>query len=149
MKSTKGQTRFAKGAMSDFRHVTDHFSTAPQISLADVAEAKRQGFTTLINNRPDGEAPGQPTSLEMAQAARDAGLEYFHIPVAGMPGQAQVEQMREAVLAATGPALAFCRSGTRSINTWALGQAMDGRPVAELVAAGRAAGYDLTGVLGA
>ena len=137
-------------AMSDFRRVTDHFSTSPQISLADVAEAKRQGFTTVINNRPDGEVPGQPTSLEIAQAARDAGLEYFHIPVVGMPGQTQVEQMREAVLAAEGPVLGFCRSGTRTINTWALGEAMDrARPVDELVQLGRAAGYDLAGVLGA
>ena len=136
--------------MSEFRRVTDDFSTAPQISLADVAEAKRQGFTTLINNRPDGEVPGQPTSLEMAQAAKDAGLEYFHIPVMGMPGQAQVEQMREAVLAAKGPVLGFCRSGTRTINTWALGVAMDGRRSrAELVELGRGAGYDLSGVLGA
>ena len=135
--------------MSDFRRVTDHFSTAPQISLADVAEAARQGFSTIINNRPDGEAPGQPTSLEMAEAARAAGLEYFHIPVVGMPGQAQVEQMREAVVASSGPVLAFCRSGTRSINTWSLGEAMEGRPVAELVQLGRAAGYDLSGVLGA
>jgi len=135
--------------MSDFRPVTDHFSTAPQISLADVAEARRQGYTTLINNRPDGEAPGQPTSLEFAAAAKDAGLEYFHIPVAGMPGQAQVEQMREAVLAAQGKVLGFCRSGTRTINTWALGQAMDGQSRAELVELGRGAGYDLSGVLGA
>jgi uncharacterized protein (TIGR01244 family) len=136
--------------MSDFRHVTDDFSTAPQISLADVAEAARLGFTTIVNNRPDGEAPDQPTSLAFAQAARDAGLEYFHIPVTGMPGQLQVEQMREAVATSKGPVLAFCRSGTRSINTWSLGQAMDGkRPVAELIALGRAAGYDLTGVLGA
>jgi uncharacterized protein (TIGR01244 family) len=135
--------------MPEFRRVTDDFSTAPQISLDDVAEAKRQGFTTLINNRPDGEAAGQPTSLEMAQAAKEAGLEYFHIPVVGMPSQAQVEQMREAVLAAPGPVLGFCRSGTRTINTWALGQAMDARrPKSELVQLGRAAGYDLSMVLG-
>ena len=136
--------------MSDFRRVTDNFSTAPQISLADVAQAKAQGFTTLINNRPDGEAPGQPTSLEFAQAAKDAGLEYFHIPVVGMPGRPQIEQMREAVATAPGPVLGFCRSGTRTINTWALGQALMGeRPIEELVDLGSAAGYDLRGVLGA
>jgi uncharacterized protein (TIGR01244 family) len=136
--------------MSDFRRVTDDFSTAPQISVADVAEAARLGFTTIINNRPDGEAPGQPASLEIARAARDAGLEYFHIPVVGLPGQPQVEQMREAVLASKGPVLAYCRSGNRTIITWALGQAMDGRRSrAELSQLARAAGYDLSGVLGA
>jgi uncharacterized protein (TIGR01244 family) len=135
--------------MSEFRRVTDDFSTAPQIAIADVAEAARQGFTTVINNRPDGEAAGQPTSLEIAEAAKAAGLAYFHIPVVGMPSQAQVEQMREAVRTAPGPVLGFCRSGTRTINTWALGQAMEAkRPKSELLQLGRAAGYDLSMVLG-
>ena len=135
--------------MSDFRHVTDDFSTAPQIGVADVAEAKRQGFTTLINNRPDGEAAGQPTSLEIAQAAKDAGLEYFHIPVIGLPSQAQVEQVREAVLAAPGPVLAFCRSGNRSILAWSAAEALSGRRSRqELIGLARAAGYDVSSVLG-
>jgi uncharacterized protein (TIGR01244 family) len=45
--------------------------------------------------------------------------------------------------------LAFCRSGTRSITTWSIGQAMSGAMSrGELVSLGRAAGYDLSGVLG-
>ena len=135
--------------MSDFRRVTDDFTTAPQISVEDVEEAARQGFRTIINNRPDNEQPGQPASHEIEAAARAAGLAYFHIPVVGMPGQAQVEQMREAVLSAPGPVLGFCRSGTRTINTWALGRALDGQARSELVELGRGAGYDLSGVLGA
>jgi uncharacterized protein (TIGR01244 family) len=135
--------------MSDFRHVTDDFSTSPQIAVADVAEAARRGFKTLINNRPDGEAPDQPPSQAFAEAAEAAGLAYFHIPVRGGPGPAEVEQMRAAVQASEGPVLAFCRSGTRSIITWSLGQAMSGAlPRSELVERGRAAGYDLSGVLG-
>jgi len=136
--------------MSDFRHVTDDFSTAPQISIADVAEAAAQGFTTLINNRPDGEAPDQPTSAEIEAAAKAAGLTYVHVPVRGAPGPAEVEAVRQAVAASEGPVLSFCRSGTRSIVTWSIGQAMSGAvPRGELVDLGRAAGYDLSGVLGA
>lgn len=136
--------------MSDFRRVTDAFSTAPQISVADVAEAARRGFTTLINNRPDGEAPGQPTSAEIAAAAEAAGLAYHHIPFAGAPGPAQVAAVRAAVEAASGPVLSFCRSGTRSISVWSLAEAAAGAmPREELVRLGRAAGYDLSGVLGA
>ena len=56
--------------MSDFRRVTDDFSTAPQISVADVAEAARLGFTTIINNRPDGEAPGQPRDARPMSSTR-------------------------------------------------------------------------------
>jgi uncharacterized protein (TIGR01244 family) len=136
--------------MTDFRRVTDDFTTAPQISVADVAEAKAQGFAAIICNRPDGEDPGQPTAAEIGSAAQAAGLTYIHIPVRGAPGPAEVEAMRQAVEAAEGPVLAYCRSGTRSITTWSIGQAMSGaRTRGELVSLGRAAGYDLSGVLGA
>jgi uncharacterized protein (TIGR01244 family) len=135
--------------MSDFRRVTEDFTTAPQISVADVAEAARQGFKAIICNRPDGEDPGQPAAAQIAAAAEAAGLTYTHIPFSGPPGPAQVEAVRQAIDAADGPVLAYCRSGTRSITAWAIGQAMSGaRPRGELVALGRAAGYDLSGALG-
>jgi uncharacterized protein (TIGR01244 family) len=136
--------------MSDFRHVTDDFTTAPQISLADVAEAARLGFKTIINNRPDGEAADQPASAEVEAAARAAGLAYHHIPVVGSPTPQQVHATQAVLAEAEAPVLAFCRSGTRSIVTWSISQAMSGaRDRGELVSLGRAAGYDLSGVLGA
>ncbi|OHB27606.1 MAG: TIGR01244 family protein [Phenylobacterium sp. RIFCSPHIGHO2_01_FULL_69_31] len=135
--------------MSDFRRVTDDFTTAPQISIADVAEAARQGFRTVINNRPDDEEPGQPSSAEIEAAAEAAGLAYFHIPVRGGPTPEQVEQTKALLSQVETPILAFCRSGTRSIVTWSLSQAQSGAlPRGELVTLGRNAGYDLSGVLG-
>lgn len=136
--------------MSDFRRVTDALSVAPQISVADVAEAARQGFKTVINNRPDGEEPGQPASAEIAAAAKAAGLAYHHIPVRGGPGPGEVEATQMVLQEAEEPVLAFCRSGTRSIITWSICQATSGAmDRGELVGLGRAAGYDLSGVLGA
>lgn len=135
--------------MSDFRRVTDEFTTAPQISVADVAEAARQGFRTIINNRPDGEQPDQPTSAEIEAAAKAAGVAYHHVPVVGGPTPDQVEAVKQIIAEAEAPVLAFCRSGTRSIVTWSIGQAMSGAmPRGELVSLGRQAGYDLSGVLG-
>jgi uncharacterized protein (TIGR01244 family) len=150
MMSTKGPQPAARfPTMSDFRRVTDDLSVAPQISLDDVAEAARQGFRLIINNRPDGEAPGQPTSAQMEAAAKAAGLAYLHVPVVGGPTPAQVEAERAALADAPGPVLAYCRSGTRSIVTWSIGQAQSGaRSRQELVGLGAAAGYDLSGVLG-
>jgi len=134
--------------MADIRPVTDSFAVAPQLTPADLAEAARLGFKTVINNRPDGEQPGQPTSAEMEAAARAAGLDYVHVPVVGGPGQAQVEQVVQAIADAPGPVLAFCRSGTRSIVTWSQGQYAQGLATRDdLIAQGRAAGYDLSGVL--
>jgi len=135
--------------MTDFRKVTDDFSVAPQITLEDLAEAKAQGFRLVINNRPDGEQPGQPSSAKMEAAAKAAGLDYAHIPVMGGPRPEQVEAVRLAIDEAEGPVLAFCRSGTRSIVTWSIGQALSGaRSRGELVSLGAEAGYDLSGVLG-
>ena len=135
--------------MSDFRKVTDDFSVAPQIALSDVAKAKAEGFVLLINNRPDGEAPDQPSSEEMEAAAKAAGLAYVHIPVRGGPTPEQVEIERQALAEAKGPVLAYCRSGTRSIVTWSIGEALaDTRSRQELIELGANAGYDLSGVLG-
>lgn len=135
--------------MSDFRRVTDDFTTAPQISVEDVAEAARQGFRTIINNRPDGEEPTQPTSAEIEAAAKAAGLAYHHIPIVGAPTEQQVEATREVLQDAEEPVLAFCRSGTRSIVTWSVLQAITGqRDRGDLVRLGRDAGYDLSQVLG-
>jgi uncharacterized protein (TIGR01244 family) len=135
--------------MADFRRVTEDITVAPQISVDDVAEAARQGFRTIINNRPDGEEPGQPSSHELEAAAQAAGLAYYHVPVRGGPTPEQVETTQRILDQAAAPVLAFCRSGTRSIVTWSIGQMQSGaRPRDELKALGREAGYDLSGVLG-
>jgi uncharacterized protein (TIGR01244 family) len=134
--------------MSTFLKVTESFSVSPQIAPSDLAGAAAQGFALVINNRPDGEVPDQPSSAEMSAAAQAAGLSYVHIPVVGGPTPDQVNQVRQAIDAATGPVLAFCRSGTRSIVTWSIGQALSGeRTPAELIGLGAAAGYDLSSVL--
>ncbi len=130
-----------------FRKIDDSISVAPQISVADVAEAKRQGFVHIVNNRPDGEQPGQPTAAEMRAAAEAAGLGYSEIPIthAGFT-QAQVDAMGEALAKAKGPVLAYCRSGTRSTYVWALARAAAGDAPADLNAKAAAAGYDISGL---
>lgn len=134
--------------MTDIRQVTPDFAVAPQLAPAEMAEAARRGFRLVINNRPDGEDPNQPSSAEMEAAVRAAGMDYVHIPVRGGPTPEQVEQNRQAVDAAGGPVLAFCRSGTRSIVTWSVGQALAGRQDRQaLIDQGAAAGYDLGSVL--
>lgn len=135
--------------MSDFRRVTEDLSVAPQISVADVDEAARQGFRTIINNRPEGEAPDQTPGAEIEAAARAAGLAYVEIPIRGGPTPEQVDTTLKVLAEAGTPVLAYCRSGTRSIVTWSICQATSGaRSRDELIGLGREAGYDLTGVLG-
>jgi uncharacterized protein (TIGR01244 family) len=135
--------------MSEFRRVTETFSVAPQIEIEDVARARAEGYVLLINNRPDDEVPGQPASADVAAAAEAAGLAYIWMPFAGPPSRELAQMMHEAVSEAPGSVLAFCRSGTRCINLWALGEALAGdKSPDELVGLGFAAGYDLRALLG-
>jgi uncharacterized protein (TIGR01244 family) len=135
--------------MTDFRRVTDSLSVSPQIAIDDLGRAAAEGFVLVINNRPDDEEPGQPTSAQVEAAAQAAGLAYVHVPVRGGPTPDQVEAVRHAVESVDGPVLAFCRSGTRSIVTWSIGQAISGSQDRDtLVRLGAEAGYDLSGVLG-
>lgn len=117
------------------------FVAVRQLTVGDLDEAAAQGIRLIVNNRPDGEEPGQPTSAELEAAARAAGLDYRHIPISsGLPPE-RVEAMAQAL--EQGPLLAFCRSGTRSTFLWALARAARGAPADESVAAAAAAGYDL------
>ena len=134
--------------MTPFRSVVPGIAVAPQIQPEDAARAAGDGYTRIVNHRPDGEEPGQPTSAEIEAAAKAAGLAYVHVPVRGMPTAEQVDLVAAAVAAAEGPTLLFCRSGTRSIITWSLGEVAQGGDRADLAAKGAAAGYDLSGVMG-
>ncbi|MEQ8311898.1 MAG: TIGR01244 family sulfur transferase [Sphingopyxis sp.] len=133
--------------MSDFRPLSAQFSVAPQIGIDDVAEAKAQGFAMVINNRPDGEEPAAPQGDAIGHACAAEGLAYAAIPI-GHAGfsHAQIDALDKLLRDATGPILAYCRSGTRSTHLWALARARAGDDVGGIVDAAAKAGYDLSGL---
>ena len=134
--------------MLELKRINDDVSVAPQISPDDMPALKAAGFTTVINNRPEGEAPDQPTSAEMQAAAEAAGLSYHFIPL-GREGVSpeMIEEERAALEGSDGPVLCYCRSGTRSTTLWALSQA--GKLLAqEIVAQAAHAGYEMSHLLG-
>jgi uncharacterized protein (TIGR01244 family) len=130
--------------MSDIRRLSPRIAVAPQILPEDMGTIAAEGFSAVINNRPDGEAPGQPKAADIALAAEAAGLAYAEIPIgpAGM-GMEDVEDCAAILRDATGPVLLFCRSGTRSANLALLAAALMGEDTDALVEAGRAHGYEL------
>lgn len=136
--------------MSEFRWVTPDYAVSAQISVEDVAKAKAMGFQTLVNNRPDGEAPDQPAGADIEAAALPVGMQYRSIAFAGRPPPAAVTATAEIIERAARPVLAYCRTGTRSIMAWALAEALTGthRP-GEIVALAAKAGYDLNPIKGA
>ena len=52
-----------------------------QIYSDQLLKLKRQGFSVIINNRPDGEERSQPNSKKIQLEAESLGLDYFYIPV--------------------------------------------------------------------
>jgi len=130
-----------------FRTLDPSISVFGQIEPSDVAAAKAQGFTMIVNNRPENEQPGQPSGAAIEAAARDAGLSYVAIPVdhSGF-AEWQVDAMADALQTAPGPVLAFCRSGTRSTFLWALARNKLGDEGEALIAKAAGAGYDLSSI---
>lgn len=125
-----------------FRRLDDAiFVAVRQIVPAEIPGLAAHGIRLIVNNRPDDEEPGQPTSAEIEAAARAAGLDYRHIPLAGAFPAERVAAMAEAL--GQGPVLAFCRSGTRSTWLWALARASLGADPQSLVDRAAQAGYDL------
>ncbi|WP_338068326.1 TIGR01244 family sulfur transferase [Sphingosinicella microcystinivorans] len=130
-----------------FLKLSEAVSVAPQITAADVGAAKAAGFTAIINNRPDGEAPDQPPGETIAAAAAAEGLAYAHIPMSqGGITPGMIEAVRKALEGQT--TLMFCRSGTRSTMLWGLAEASAGKDPVALAEAARAAGYDLSPICG-
>lgn len=118
------------------------FVAPRQIFPADVPALAAQGIRLVVNNRPDGEEPGQPSSADIEAAASAAGLGYRHIPVAGAFPADRITAMAEAL--DRGPVLAFCRSGTRSTWLWALARSSRGADGRTLIHQAAQAGYDLS-----
>ena len=130
----------------DPKHLCPELAVDKQISVEDVELAKAQGFRSIINNRPDNEEPGQPSSADIAEAARRAGLAYVHIPV--VPGQieeAQIEAFDVALESLPQPILGFCRTGTRASMLWALCRCGTEGPDA-VCDTSLKAGYDLSAI---
>ena len=98
----------------------DDFGTAPQISIDDIEQILKNGYKSIINNRPDGEGGNlQPLSADIEAAAQKAGLSYVYLPV--ISGQITIEQVQEMAKLLEDlpkPILAFCRSGARSTNLY-------------------------------
>ena len=115
-----------------------------QVGRADVAEIATQGVASIINNRPDGEEPGQPDHETVAAEAKKHGLTYHYIPVVtGNITRNDVVQFQKAMLR-DGPAFAHCRSGTRCYLLWGLSRALlDGESSLPIVAEAARKGYDL------
>ena len=131
----------------DIKDINKRISVSEQITAADVQAIADAGFRAIICNRPDGEGADQPTFEEIDTAAKAAGLQALYLPiVSGKVEDADAAKFGDALDALPGPVLAYCRTGTRSATLWSLSQAKS-MPVSDILAATKAAGYDMGGVV--
>ncbi|NWG92928.1 MAG: TIGR01244 family phosphatase [Parvularculaceae bacterium] len=131
---------------ANFIPLAEDFLVSPQIGPQDVAAAKDLGVALVINNRPDGEEPGQPSGAAIEAAARAAGIDYVAIPISGLsinPGH--LDAFDRAVAGARGRILAYCRSGTRSTALRAFARARAGADVDAVIGEAANAGYNIAG----
>jgi uncharacterized protein (TIGR01244 family) len=132
--------------MMDIRRLTDAYAVSPQIAPEDMAAIRAAGFATVIDNRPDAEIASPLHTETMRAAALAAGLEFVVNPViGGAMTMENVAAQGAAIAAAPGPVLAYCASGNRSSQVWALSQA--GRmPADDLIGIPARFGYQLEGL---
>ena len=130
----------------DIKKITDGLSVSGQIQVDDMAKLARRGFRAVVCNRPDGEAPDQPAHEEMQRAAEAAGLAFLYLPVTpGIVTEETAEAFRAALTELPGPVFGYCRTGTRTTTLWSLAMAKE-KSVVDILAATKAAGYDMSGV---
>ena len=110
-------------ALPEMKQLGEQVWTCPQIQAEDFGEIVARGFRTVINNRPDQEAPDQPLSDELAAAAAKLGVVYEYLPVIGNQiTPQQVVAFARHLQTLPKPILTFCRTGTRCSMMWSLVQ---------------------------
>jgi len=123
--------------------LTQTLSVSPQVAPTDIPAIAAAGYKALICNRPDGEGNGQPGFSEVEMAAALAGLQVRYMPVQpGQPTDEQAAAFAQLLQDLPKPALAYCRTGMRSVSLWALSRGAGTRPE-EILARAADCGYDL------
>jgi sulfide:quinone oxidoreductase len=128
----------------DIKILTAELAVSQQIAAFDLRAIADAGFRAVVCNRPDGEGADQPNFSEIKATARELGIEAHYLPVeSGKVGDGDAAQFGELMQALPKPVLAYCRTGMRAATLWALSEAPRGT-LPDIIAAGKAAGYDLS-----
>ncbi|SAL42340.1 pyridine nucleotide-disulfide oxidoreductase [Caballeronia udeis] len=128
----------------DIKKLTAELAVSQQIAASDLRAIADSGFRAVVCNRPDGEGSDQPNFSEIEAAAREQGIETHYLPIeSGKVGDGEAAQFGELMQALPKPVLAYCRTGMRAATLWALSEAPR-RTLPDIIAAGKAAGYDLS-----
>ena len=124
--------------------LTPGLSVTGRLDRPDIEALAQAGVRAIVNNRPDGEDPGQLPVAEARRLAEALGIAYHHIPItAATLSRADVDAFAATLRNAPAPVVAHCRSGTRSTLLWALSQMREGAEPLRLVAEAARLGIDI------
>lgn len=127
----------------NLKKIAPEVFVSAQISPDDARRAAAEGIKTVICNRPDREAAGQPAAQDIMNAAAQAGIEFVHIPVTSDSiTDERVSEFAAACNNSEGPILAYCGSGMRATCLWALAEA-ESRDVDDIMKSAGEAGFAL------
>lgn len=125
--------------------ITHQLTISDQPDLATLTTLKKEGFTHIVNLRPDGESPTAPNHKTASHTAHEAGLHYHYLPISLQTlTRADVRAFQQILQNTKGPIFAHCASGKRVMSLYTLGLALDGYIRAdEILSFGRNHGFDI------
>ncbi|MGB0495809.1 MAG: TIGR01244 family sulfur transferase [Kangiellaceae bacterium] len=128
-------------------NIEDNFSISDQIKLEDIKLLAKNGVTTIICNRPDGEEPNQLTCAEIMKESEAQGINFVHIPSPGrdIPTDS-LDLFIKTYQNNKNKIHAYCRTGTRSSIFWGLAKAVN-LPTQDVLNKAKNVGIDLTAVI--
>ena len=126
--------------------LTADISVTDQIQLNAIPFLKVNGFATIIDLRPDGEAVNQAPSKAVEESAHQNHIEFAYVPVphGEIPASA-VSALNKALTTSPRPILLYCRSGRRAVRTWSLVEASrpDGMDASAIQATAKSSGQSV------
>jgi sulfide:quinone oxidoreductase len=123
------------------------FEVTGNLDRADLEALAAAGVRTIVNNRPDGEDPGQLDAAAARPIAAALGLQYHHMPITARSlSRADVDAFAAVLRTAPVPIVAHCRTGTRSALLWALTRLREGADPFTLIASAAGHGIDIAGL---
>src|SRR5262245_32117018 len=118
MASAQQVTKEAVPGVQNFARLETTVACAGATKAEAIPELKKMGFASVINLREASE-PGANVEEE-EQAAKAAGIKYFHVPFNGQKPDPAVADKFLAAITTPGaePAFIHCAAGNRAATMW-------------------------------
>ena len=124
------------------KKVTDSFFVSSQITVEDIPDIAKQGFSTIVCNRPNHEEIGQTDYQMIELCCAQNNLKFINLPMS--PGHLTSDLIDQTydLINEENKTFAYCRTGTRCITLWACAN-VKLNEVSETLDQVNQAGYDL------